>query len=108
MNCEECGNEINDYALCSDCVTELKLQVQRTPVELAAEDLLNACEQVIDIITPSKLKGTIKENFSEQAVLAQLSRVLIAFKKVNPNNQSIPKNLLEKQNAQNKKNNKVL
>lgn len=42
----------------------------------AAPDLLEACKGVLNTITPSKLKGTIRENFSEQVALSQLAKAI--------------------------------
>jgi len=47
MNCQNCRNEIEDFAICSDCEIELRRLADRTPVELAAEDLLKACEAIV-------------------------------------------------------------
>jgi len=39
MNCDRCGIGIEEdiEVICSDCLTELERQVERTPLELAAE-----------------------------------------------------------------------
>lgn len=44
-------------------------------------NLLEAAKDVIKTVTPSKLKGTIKENFSEQVSLAQLSKAIAEVEK---------------------------
>ncbi len=43
---------------------------------VAAPKLLAACKEVVSTITPSKLKGTVRENFSEQVALSQLSKAI--------------------------------
>ena len=49
MNCDRCGIEIEEdiEVICSDCVTELERQVERTPLELAAEDLFIKAKKVV-------------------------------------------------------------
>ena len=40
------------------------------------EELLAAAMDVVKTVTPDKLKGTVKTNFSEQVALSQLSKVV--------------------------------
>ncbi len=40
------------------------------------DSLVEAAKEVINVVKPSKLKGTIRDNFSEQNALAQLSKAL--------------------------------
>jgi len=48
MNCDKCGEYIEEFAVCPDCVTELEQQIKRTPVELAAGELLDMCEKSLE------------------------------------------------------------
>jgi hypothetical protein len=42
LDCEICGNEF-DEGICMDCEVDLRAVASRTPLELAAGDLLDAC-----------------------------------------------------------------
>jgi len=43
-----------------------------------ADELLRAAKHVISTVRPNKLKGTIRENFSEQVALVQLETAIRA------------------------------
>jgi hypothetical protein len=54
MDCDRCGDYIEEFAVCPDCVTELEQQIKRTPLELAAGDLLKAAEFALRILLQSQ------------------------------------------------------
>ena len=53
---------------------------QEAALIAAAPDLLAAAMGVVKTVTPDKLKGTVKTNFSEQVALSQLSKAVEAAK----------------------------
>ena len=52
MNCDRCGIEIEEdiEVICSDCVTELERQAERTPLELVAEEMFKILETLAESV----------------------------------------------------------
>jgi len=92
MDCDRCGNEIEDYAdvVCDQCILDLQVQARRTPVELTAEDLLKAC------IDAQKTLQSVKKNILElDKITCLVEPQIFSFTQIinraNPSNQSIQK-----------------
>ena len=78
----EIGFTISDDVL-KTYMAQINAQEYNVPVEVAeararliaaAPALLAAARDVVKTVTPNKLKGTVKTNFSEQVALSQLSK----------------------------------
>jgi hypothetical protein len=50
MNCDRCDTKIekNAITICSDCLTELEQQAQRTLLELAAGELYKRAKNIVE------------------------------------------------------------
>ena len=75
------GNFVDDFATIWNTNGKAEANARHICKCVNSHDaLLEACKAVVSVVTPSKLKGTIKENFSEQVALSQLSKVIAQIK----------------------------
>lgn len=64
--CDTCGNDFEE-GICMDCVTDLRAAAKRTPVELAAGELLNICKDIYndEIALGSRTRKILREIISK-------------------------------------------
>ena len=85
--CDNCGNDFEE-GICSDCELDLRAAAERTPVELAAGELLNALKDLQKAIREYGLLD-IKKRFSLCVADAQ-ANTTIAKVQGNPSPQPNP------------------
>ena len=82
MRCEDCGSEA-EIGYCFECDVLREGRINRTPVELAAEDLLKACEYTID-----KLRLVKGKTFNILPIIAAIEKAKAQDNQSNQKNPS--------------------